>query len=80
MTVPAELSPGDAMLYTGRVRHGGGANTTRDRVRSRASQPVRCLGSLSRRRCCCWLVLLLLLLVLVLLLLLPAIRAMFNVQ
>jgi len=33
MTVPAEMSPGDALVYTGKVVHGGGANTTRDRWR-----------------------------------------------
>jgi len=32
-TVPAELSPGDALLYSGKVVHGGGANTTPDRWR-----------------------------------------------
>jgi hypothetical protein len=32
-TVPAELSPGDALVYSGKVVHGGGANTTRDRWR-----------------------------------------------
>jgi ectoine hydroxylase-related dioxygenase (phytanoyl-CoA dioxygenase family) len=33
MTVPAEMSPGDALVYTGKVVHGGGANTTKDRWR-----------------------------------------------
>ena len=32
-TVPAELDAGDAMLYSGRTRHAGGANTTPDRWR-----------------------------------------------
>ena len=31
--VPAELEPGDAILYSGRVLHGGGANRTADRWR-----------------------------------------------
>ena len=31
-TVPAELGPGDALIYSGYVQHGGGANQT-DRVR-----------------------------------------------
>lgn len=33
MTVPAEMCPGDALVYTGKVVHGGGANTTEDRWR-----------------------------------------------
>ncbi len=33
MTVPAELEPGDALVYTGKVVHGGGANRTSDRWR-----------------------------------------------
>ncbi len=33
MTVPAELSPGDALVYSGKVLHGGGANRSRDRWR-----------------------------------------------
>ncbi len=32
-TVPAELSPGDALIYSGKVVHGGGANGTVDRWR-----------------------------------------------
>ena len=32
-TVPAELGPGDALVYSGYVSHGGGANTTTDRWR-----------------------------------------------
>ncbi|MBC8365561.1 MAG: phytanoyl-CoA dioxygenase family protein [Actinobacteria bacterium] len=32
-TVPAELSPGDALVYSGKVLHGGGANRTTDRWR-----------------------------------------------
>lgn len=32
-TVPAELGPGDALIYSGSVFHGGGANTTADRWR-----------------------------------------------
>ena len=32
-TVPAELSPGGALLYSGKVIHGGGANQTEDRWR-----------------------------------------------
>lgn len=34
MTVPAELSPGDALVYSGKVVHGGGANQTADRWRN----------------------------------------------
>ena len=33
MTVPAELSPGDALVYSGKLVHGGGANRTSDRWR-----------------------------------------------
>jgi len=33
MTVPAELEVGDALIYTGKVVHGGGANLTADRWR-----------------------------------------------
>ncbi len=33
MTVPAEMSPGDALVYTGKLVHGGGANRTADRWR-----------------------------------------------
>ncbi len=33
MTVPAEMQPGDALVYTGKVIHGGGANQTSDRWR-----------------------------------------------
>jgi hypothetical protein len=32
-TVPAEMRPGDALVYSGKVVHGGGANTTSDRWR-----------------------------------------------
>ena len=32
-SVPAELGPGDAFVYSGRVLHGGGANRTPDRWR-----------------------------------------------
>ncbi len=32
-TVPAELGPGDSLIYSGRVTHGGGANLTEDRWR-----------------------------------------------
>lgn len=32
-TVPAEMHVGDAMIYSGKVVHGGGANQTRDRWR-----------------------------------------------
>jgi len=32
-TVPAELGPGDALVYSGHVFHGGGANLTTDRWR-----------------------------------------------
>ncbi len=32
-TVPAELGPGDALVYSGNVQHGGGANLTSDRWR-----------------------------------------------
>ena len=34
MTVPAEMSPGDALVYTGKVVHGGGANRTSDKWRN----------------------------------------------
>jgi ectoine hydroxylase-related dioxygenase (phytanoyl-CoA dioxygenase family) len=34
MTVPAEMSPGDALVYSGKVVHGGGANRTKDRWRN----------------------------------------------
>jgi ectoine hydroxylase-related dioxygenase (phytanoyl-CoA dioxygenase family) len=30
MTIPAELKPGSALLFSGKVIHGGGANTTTD--------------------------------------------------
>ena len=33
MSVPAELGPGDALVYSGKVVHGGGANQTKDRWR-----------------------------------------------
>jgi ectoine hydroxylase-related dioxygenase (phytanoyl-CoA dioxygenase family) len=33
MTVPAEMQPGDALVYSGKVVHGGGANRTTDRWR-----------------------------------------------
>ena len=33
MSVAAEMSPGDALVYTGKVVHGGGANQTEDRWR-----------------------------------------------
>ncbi len=32
-TVPAEMQPGDALIYSGMVMHGGGANRTADQVR-----------------------------------------------
>ena len=32
-SVPAEMQPGDALVYTGKVVHGGGANLTGDRWR-----------------------------------------------
>ncbi len=32
-TVPAELNPGDALVYSGKTAHGGGANRTPDRWR-----------------------------------------------
>ncbi len=32
-SVPAELGPGDALVYSGYVLHGGGANQTTDQVR-----------------------------------------------
>lgn len=32
-TVPAEMGPGDALVYSGKVVHGGGANTTQNRWR-----------------------------------------------
>eukprot|EP01047_Picozoa_sp_COSAG01_P119532 COSAG01_NODE_48241_length_383_cov_0.535211_2_plen_102_part_00 len=31
--LPAELAPGDALLYSGKVLHGGGANTSATRWR-----------------------------------------------
>ena len=33
MTVAAEMSPGDALVYSGKLVHGGGANQTEDRWR-----------------------------------------------
>ncbi len=33
MTVPAEMSPGDALVYSGKIVHGGGANRTTDQWR-----------------------------------------------
>ena len=33
MTVPAEMRPGDALVYSGKLVHGGGANRTTDRWR-----------------------------------------------
>jgi ectoine hydroxylase-related dioxygenase (phytanoyl-CoA dioxygenase family) len=33
MTVPAEMVPGDALVYSGKLVHGGGANQTSDRWR-----------------------------------------------
>ncbi|MFU8815804.1 MAG: phytanoyl-CoA dioxygenase family protein [Pseudomonadales bacterium] len=33
MTVPAEMQPGDALVYSGKLVHGGGANRTDDRWR-----------------------------------------------
>ena len=33
-TVPAEMKPGDALVYTGKVIHGGGANQTADQWRN----------------------------------------------
>ncbi|MEM7079250.1 MAG: phytanoyl-CoA dioxygenase family protein [Pseudomonadota bacterium] len=33
MTVPAEMQPGDALVYSGKLVHGGGANRTTDRWR-----------------------------------------------
>jgi len=33
MTVAAEMGPGDALVYSGKLVHGGGANTTADRWR-----------------------------------------------
>ena len=33
MTVPAELCPGDALIYSGKTLHGGGANACKDRWR-----------------------------------------------
>ncbi|MEZ5558052.1 MAG: phytanoyl-CoA dioxygenase family protein [Pseudomonadales bacterium] len=33
MTVPAEMQPGDALVYSGKVVHGGGANRSADRWR-----------------------------------------------
>jgi len=32
-SIPAELGPGDALVYSGHVFHGGGANRTADRWR-----------------------------------------------
>lgn len=34
MSVPAEMQPGDALVYSGKVIHGGGANQTPDRWRN----------------------------------------------
>ena len=33
-SVPAEMQPGDALVYSGKVVHGGGANRTKDRWRN----------------------------------------------
>ncbi len=35
-SVPAELAPGDAFVYSGKTLHGGGANLTVDRWRQKA--------------------------------------------
>ncbi len=49
-TVPAELGPGDALVYSGRVVHGGGANRTEDRWRY-ALHLSYCVGWLVPEEC-----------------------------
>lgn len=36
-TIPAEMNRGDVMIYSGKMYHGAGANTTKDRVRQGVS-------------------------------------------
>lgn len=50
-SVPAELGPGDALVYSGYVLHGGGANTTSDRVR-RAMHLSYVVGWLTPEEAC----------------------------
>lgn len=50
-TVPAELGPGDALVYSGYVSHGGGANTTTDRWR-KAMHLSFCAGWLTPEEAC----------------------------
>lgn len=51
MTVPAELSPGDALVYSGKLVHGGGANRTTDRWRN-AMHLSFVVGWLTPEECC----------------------------
>lgn len=50
-TVPAELGPGDALVYSGYVVHGGGANRTSDRWR-KAMHLSFCAGWLTPEEAC----------------------------
>ena len=49
-TVPAELQAGDALIYSGKVVHGGGANATQDRWRH-ALHVSFCVGWLVPEEC-----------------------------
>ena len=52
-SVPAELAAGDALLYTGRTRHAGGANMTKDRVSPpRPPRPPRPRRTVVPRHAC----------------------------
>lgn len=41
MTIPAELEPGDVLLFSGKVIHGGGANVTADQFRRGLVMPIQ---------------------------------------
>jgi len=41
MTIPVELKAGDAMLFGGKVVHGGGANVTADQFRRGLTIPLQ---------------------------------------
>lgn len=41
MTIAAELQPGDALLFSGKVIHGGGANVTQDQFRRGLVMPIQ---------------------------------------
>lgn len=41
MTIPAELQAGDALLFSGKVIHGGGANITQDKFRRGLVMPIQ---------------------------------------